>query len=581
MRNAILVGALSVLLFITYAHAQDVPAGVQARKANSGKVVFADAKGMTLYTFDQDTPGKSNCNGDCARSWPPFIAQGNAAPAGEWTVVTRADGSKQWAYKGKPVYFWTNDHNPGETTGDGFGNVWHIALAEDGGQTASTSAQRSSAGSYGYGNEPSGPGTRPNYPGIGPSNTKLETQIGQYGVRFYGTVLMNMSASDAGVFGQDLPLWASPSSGPVNYPDGTVGTSGNNHDLIFTMRQSVFGVTLNPASPSADRWTPSALVEMDFFGTRPVDTSQPQNRALDQPRLRLAYLQFERNGIKIVAGQDKAILAPLDPISLSHVAAPLGATAGNLWGWFPQVRLDFTHKMHDMGVLFQLGVLRPQFGDSKLENPPGASTSIDTGTSGLGERTTQPFYQARLAISPKLMGHTATIGVSGHFGQEKVGVNNTLQSWATAFDLSVPISSRIILRGEGFAGSNLIPFQGGIDQGAAVVAAGNGTAFVRRIGAAGGWAELTLLPTSKGRDAVYLGAGTDDPEKSTLFGAANRDKNSFLWASYFHKFNDSITAALEWSNWQFQTVSIINNVPGPRAGTGRANVFNLSLAYQF
>ena len=90
--------------------------------------MFVNAKGMTLYTFDKDTPGKSACNGPCATNWPPALVADNAKGAGDWTVVVRDDGLKQWAYKGKPVYGWAKDTKPGDTTGDGFMNgAWHIA----------------------------------------------------------------------------------------------------------------------------------------------------------------------------------------------------------------------------------------------------------------------------------------------------------------------------------------------------------------------------------------------------------------------------------------------------------------------
>jgi predicted lipoprotein with Yx(FWY)xxD motif len=89
---------------------------------------FVDAKGMTLYTFDKDTAGKSACNGQCATNWPPLMATSAAAAQGEWTIVKRDDGSSQWAYKGKPLYTWAKDTKPGDTTGDGFLNgAWHIA----------------------------------------------------------------------------------------------------------------------------------------------------------------------------------------------------------------------------------------------------------------------------------------------------------------------------------------------------------------------------------------------------------------------------------------------------------------------
>jgi predicted lipoprotein with Yx(FWY)xxD motif len=90
--------------------------------------VLTDAKGMTLYTFDKDAGGKSACNGPCAGNWPPLMASADAKPAAGYAVVARNDGSKQWAYKGKPLYTWKNDHKPGDITGDGFlNNNWHIA----------------------------------------------------------------------------------------------------------------------------------------------------------------------------------------------------------------------------------------------------------------------------------------------------------------------------------------------------------------------------------------------------------------------------------------------------------------------
>lgn len=83
---------------------------------------------MTLYVFDKDAGGKSMCNGGCATNWPPLMAPANAAPIGDWSVVIRDDGSKQWAYKGRPLYHWAKDAKPGDMTGDGFlNNSWHVA----------------------------------------------------------------------------------------------------------------------------------------------------------------------------------------------------------------------------------------------------------------------------------------------------------------------------------------------------------------------------------------------------------------------------------------------------------------------
>jgi predicted lipoprotein with Yx(FWY)xxD motif len=99
-----------------------------AKVGESAKGKTLDAKGMTLYIYDRDTAaGKSSCNGNCATNWPPLTAGGDAKDSGSWTVITRDDGGKQWAYKGKPLYFWRDDKKAGDAEGDGRNNVWHIA----------------------------------------------------------------------------------------------------------------------------------------------------------------------------------------------------------------------------------------------------------------------------------------------------------------------------------------------------------------------------------------------------------------------------------------------------------------------
>lgn len=90
--------------------------------------MLVNTSGMTLYTFDNDTAGsgKSACNGPCAGLWPPVMAEVDAIPEGDMTIVARDDGTKQWAYKGKPVYLYKSDMKAGDMTGDNFKNVWHV-----------------------------------------------------------------------------------------------------------------------------------------------------------------------------------------------------------------------------------------------------------------------------------------------------------------------------------------------------------------------------------------------------------------------------------------------------------------------
>ncbi|MGX4640461.1 COG4315 family predicted lipoprotein [Massilia sp. SYSU DXS3249] len=89
--------------------------------------VLVDAAGMTVYTFDKDTAGsgKSVCNAECAVNWPPVPVTGERVAA-PYSTVTRDDGTKQLAYKGKPLYLFAKDAKPGERKGDKVKDVWHV-----------------------------------------------------------------------------------------------------------------------------------------------------------------------------------------------------------------------------------------------------------------------------------------------------------------------------------------------------------------------------------------------------------------------------------------------------------------------
>jgi predicted lipoprotein with Yx(FWY)xxD motif len=89
--------------------------------------LLTGSNGMTLYTFDKDAGGKSMCNGPCAANWPPLYAAEGDMASGDYSVITRDDGKKQWALKGKPLYYWSKDQKPGDKTGDGFNSVWQLA----------------------------------------------------------------------------------------------------------------------------------------------------------------------------------------------------------------------------------------------------------------------------------------------------------------------------------------------------------------------------------------------------------------------------------------------------------------------
>jgi len=90
--------------------------------------ILVDAKGMTVYTFDRDKAysGKSTCIGQCEIDWPPVLATANDEPERPFTIIKRKDGKRQWAYRGKPLYTWPEDQEPGDKYGDNKLKVWHV-----------------------------------------------------------------------------------------------------------------------------------------------------------------------------------------------------------------------------------------------------------------------------------------------------------------------------------------------------------------------------------------------------------------------------------------------------------------------
>lgn len=86
---------------------------------SSGQLAFVKfPEGLSLYVYDKDSEGKSNCTLGCAGAHPPVIAKDDAEPIGHWIPIDRDDGTKQWAYKGRPVYLYYHD-KPGDPQGAG------------------------------------------------------------------------------------------------------------------------------------------------------------------------------------------------------------------------------------------------------------------------------------------------------------------------------------------------------------------------------------------------------------------------------------------------------------------------------
>lgn len=124
MTRTILAAAFALLAVPALAET-----GIMEADSPMGKIL-TDANGMTLYIFDNDAGGMSACYDKCAVNWPPLLAAEGAMAEGDFGLTTRTDGTMQWTYDGMPLYLWIKDAKPGDTTGDGVNEVWHVAKVE-------------------------------------------------------------------------------------------------------------------------------------------------------------------------------------------------------------------------------------------------------------------------------------------------------------------------------------------------------------------------------------------------------------------------------------------------------------------
>lgn len=113
----------AVVALTTAAHAATP---IKVETAN-GVVIAGSNSYKTLYRYAKDTDGVPTCYDECAKRWPPHLAEYWDEGGGAFTIVDRKDGKKQWAKDGKPLYFSKLDGKKGDTNGDGADGEWEVA----------------------------------------------------------------------------------------------------------------------------------------------------------------------------------------------------------------------------------------------------------------------------------------------------------------------------------------------------------------------------------------------------------------------------------------------------------------------
>lgn len=126
-----LFAALVTLVSLSCSDKDPAPTyNITVQTTGKGKVL-ADSAGRTLYFFSKDTDGKSACTAGCLANWPVYsktaLKIDPSLPAGDFAVITRADGAKQVTYKGWPLYYYKDDARAGDIKGENVGSIWFVA----------------------------------------------------------------------------------------------------------------------------------------------------------------------------------------------------------------------------------------------------------------------------------------------------------------------------------------------------------------------------------------------------------------------------------------------------------------------
>lgn len=304
--------------------------------------------------------------------------------------------------------------------------------------------------------------------------TKVET-TSRYRARIHGIVLMNAFRNNGGSDNLDLPTYAEPVS--PGTPNATFGA---------TLRQSQLGLEL--FGPTIFGAKTSGEVQFDFSGGFPA---APNGVNFGIVRLQTATVQLDWQHTSVVAGQDSLFISPLSPTSFASLAIPAFSTAGNLWGWIPQVRVEHRFALSDNQTLtVQAGILDNLDWEMNYN-------SFDR-TAQAGELSGQPAYALRTAWSRSVHDHPASIGVAGYFGRQDWTFNRHVDAWGGMADWQIPLLYKLSVSGEFYRGRGVGGLGGGVGQTIVYAASPSyNYAAIRGLDSAGGWTQLKFQLSPK------------------------------------------------------------------------------------
>ena len=321
--------------------------------------------------------------------------------------------------------------------------------------------------------------------------TKVES-ASKYRLRLSGIVLMNLVSNQGWVDNIDIPTLAGPK--PPGDSGGSFGATLRQSEIGF----EAFGPSVAGAKTRAD-------LQLDLAGGFP---SVPNGINSGLLRLRTGTMRMDWTNTSVVVGQDAIFFSPNSPTSFASLAVPALSSAGNLWSWVPQIRVE--HRVvlgEESSLIFQGGILDPVSGEAPLFGYYRQA--------GPGESSRQPAYATRVAWTHDVFGQPLRVGLGGFYSRQDYGFGRTVDGWAGMTDIELPLSHQFLLSGKLYRGRALGGLYGAA--GTSVVYSDDPaleSTLVRGLDTVGGWAQLKYRPANKLEfNAAF---GMDNPYASDL-----------------------------------------------------------------
>ncbi len=372
---------------------------------------------------------------------------------------------------------------------------------------------------------------------VGVAQTGVEGNVwSNLDVQLYGYIKADASYDDSRITPGNYAVWVESENGS---PGSGFGATRNDDEFNMTAKETRFGFKIKV--PQVGRYAFSGQMEWDLYGENNVDN---ENKADLQTRHAFITVQDVDTGWSLLAGQTWDVVAPLNPRTLNYTVLWY---AGNYGYRRPQIRLSKTYEMRNGQSLSVAGALARTIGSSNL--PANVDdTGADSGA---------PMLQARVAwTTPFINGLGATVGVSGHFGEEEYDVagspaqDETVSTWSTCLDATVPVCETLSFKGELYRGANLSQMLGGI---------GHGVVGMEEVHTYGGWVAAAINPANPWSYNAGYGLAKNAQED---LAANGRERNSSLFANAIYDFNRHASAGIEVSRWVTEYNTSSSNLDG-------------------